>query len=72
MVPVLSSWVQGSVPVARYLRVELVMVCWLVGVCHVALIEVDDRGVREGGAGREGGEIFLLMVTLSELGVPMV
>ena len=22
--------------------------CWLVGVCHVALIEVDDRGVREG------------------------
>ena len=47
-------------------------VCWLVGVCHVALIEVDDRVVREGGAGREGGEIFLLMVTLSELGVPMV
>ena len=47
-------------------------VCWLVGACHEAWIEVDDRGVRDGAAGVEGGVVWRLIVTVAELGEPMV
>ena len=47
-------------------------VCWLVGACHEARIEVDDRGVREGAAGVDGGVVCRLIVAVAELGEPMV
>ena len=46
--------------------------CWLVGACHKALIAVDDRGVRDGAAGADGGVVCRLIVAVAELGEPMV
>ena len=48
------------------------MVCWLVGACHKALIAVDDSGVSEGASGVDGGVVSRLIVTVAELGEPMV
>ena len=45
---------------------------WLVGACHEARIEVVDRGVRDGAVGVDGGVACRLMVTVAELGEPMV
>ena len=47
------------------------MGCWLVGASHKPLIAVDDRGVRDGAAGVDGGVVCRLMVTAAELGEPM-
>ena len=45
---------------------------WLVCVCQEARTEVDDSGVSEGAVGVDGGVACRLMVTVAELGEPMV
>ena len=45
---------------------------WLVGGCQEARIEVDDKGVREGASGVDGGVVRRLIVTADELGEPVV
>ena len=45
---------------------------WLACACHETRMEVEERAVRAGAAGVGGGVVWRLIVTVEELGEPVV